>query len=692
MGDGEQSVHSVIMTRHLRTSIFQYITVIGVLILMPFKPFAQDRLKAKMDSLEQVISQTKSEDKLVELFSAQIALAEEMNNLQKKAEVELELAKVSSFDGIEMQNHAQNALNYYRNQHDTSNMIEATYHLAYAKQLQNDYDSTMIFAKNVVTLAEESRDTVSIIKGRLMLSSVYNHLTQFPQSLKELNKSKILAESTPDNKSVITDILNRESFIYYSLGEYDKSAERISQIIELLKPEEDFRRLNIWSNNLASVYSLCNCVSFDRRKEVLKESVEYAERANFTYGKAFAYKHLADTYRDAEQFDSTRYYLEQIEVLLPEINKPDFTGLVSVAQGSYWSYVGNDRRAIPYFVKGHNTWEALGKRKDQMDIAWLLSDIYNRQNDYTNAYKYLNTYVALRDSLFSEEKIREVKELELSYDFRQKQMADSLKNEEKLLQSEYETMLQKRSKLTILIVGFGILIVAIIIYYSLVRQKKLTVLLQVKSDQVEDELQQKELLLTEIHHRVKNNFQILSSLLELQAKGVDDQATKDLISEGKSRVKSMALIHSQLYNTESLTIHLAEYLQSLINEIQKSFEGQISDIDMDIDPQYTLDIDNMVPLGLIANELVTNAFKYGINGGSQLKLHVSLHQEGEQNVFMFRDNGPGLPTDFDLKTTKSTGIWLISRLALQLHGHYEYEYNEGAVFKIYFTQSEFVNA
>lgn len=645
-----------------------------------------------MDSLEQIITQTKSEDSLSKLFSAQIELAREMEDFAKLAEIELKLAKISSYDGIEMQRHAQNALNYYSAQQDTANIIDATYQIAYSKQLQNDYDSTLFFAKEVVYIAEKSQNTVSVISGRLMLSSVHNHLGQYAESLQELNRSKILAENTPNNKSVITDILNRESFIYYSLGEYDESADRISQIIEILKPEGDARKLNIWSNNLASVYSLCNCVSFEKRKAVLKESINYAKQANFTYGKAFAYKHLADTYRDANQFDSTKYYLEQIEVLLPEINKPDFTGLVSVAQGSYWANVGNNKRAISYFLKGYNIWKTLGKKKDQMDIALYLNDLYQKQKDYANAHKFLNTYVALKDSLFSEEKIREVKELELAYDFRQKQMTDSLKNAERLLKSEYETTLQKRSKLMILFVGVAILIVAIIIYYGFIKQKKLSQLLQVKTDQVESELHQKELLLTEIHHRVKNNFQILSSLLELQAKGVDDQATKDLISEGKSRVRSMALIHNQLYNNDSLTIHLAGYLQNLISEIQKSFEGQTSEVKMDVDPNFTLDIDNMVPLGLIANELVTNAFKYATKNNNQLKLEVSLYEKNGQNLFVFKDNGPGLPPSFDIKTTKSTGIWLISRLALQLHGHYEYEYDNGAVFKIYFTQSEFVNA
>lgn len=664
-------------------------------ILVWAKPhYGQERLQSKIDSLDQVISRTQSQDSLVKLLSSQLILAYQIDDDNKIAEVELKIASYSNYDGLEMESHAKSAFNIYGNLNDTSNMISALYQVAYAKQLQNDYDSTRFFTERFLELAENNKDTLSLIKGRLMLSSIYNHLALYPQSLKELNKSKILAESTKGNETVVIDILNRESFIFYSLEQFEKSADRIIKIIELLNVDGEARRMNIWHNNLASVYSLCNCVPFQRRKDILKKSISYADQGEFTYGKAFAYKHLADTYRDEGIYDSTLYYLEQIEVLLPEINKPDFTGLVSVAQGSYWSSMKNNRRAIPYFKKAYNIWEQLGKKKDQMSIAMVLNDLYSSQNNFESAYKYLNVYVGLRDSIYSEEKIRQVKELEMTYDFRQKQTTDSLKSEEKLsllsVGYEYEAALQKRSYLIMLSIGIGILIIACITYYSLLHQKKLSKLLEVKSRQVETELQQKELLLAEIHHRVKNNFQILSSLLELQSKGVEDEATKELISEGKNRVRSMALIHNQLYNTDSLTIYLSEYLHNLVSEIQRSFDNSASEVVISVAEEYTVDIDTMVPLGLIANELVTNSFKYAFQSTETLSLKISLSKNEGFDLLTVRDNGPGLPNAFDIKKTKSTGIWLVSRLALQLHGHYEYEYDNGAVFRIYFKQSEFI--
>lgn len=678
----------------MKTHHFLRFLFIGIVSLGSFRlAMAQDQAQLKIDSLQRIIDKTKAQDSLLNLYAQQLELAEEMGDLKKQAQIEILLGGASDYSGQEMEEHYLNALSIYQQLKDDAGIIKATYQVATAKQLQNDYDSTKIYVERSIALAEQSMDTIGIIKGRLLLSSVYTHQSLYPESIRELNASRTLAERIADNESMVVDILNKESFAFYALEQYDKSAERISSILEILKKDGSPRRLNVWSNNLASVYSLCGgCVSFERRKSILREAIRYAEEANFAYGKAYSFKHLADTYRDEGIFDSTRYYLDQIEVLLPEINKRDFTGMVSASQAAYWMNVGNNQRAIYYFKKAHSIWEEIGFKNDQLYVASLLRKLYREEGDYTNAYKYLEDYVSLKDSLFSQEKIEEVKELELTYEFQKKQITDSLKNEERLklqaMDYEYEASIKRRSIYILVIVVLAAVIIAGLVYSNFKKQKALAGLLKLKSDQVASELSQKELLLTEIHHRVKNNFQILSSLLELQAKGTDDPTTRSLISEGKSRVKSMALIHNQLYNTDSLKISLKEYIQNLVVEIQRSFEGESSEIDLNIDPNYEVDVDNMVPLGLIANELITNTYKYAHQ--RPIELQIGLRQENDFSVLEFKDNGPGLPEDFDLANAKSTGIWLVSRLAMQLHGRYEYEYKEGAIFRIYFTQSEYV--
>ncbi|KYG77570.1 hypothetical protein AWW68_02010 [Roseivirga spongicola] len=655
----------------------------------------QDRLAEKMDSLQSIVDQTKAQDSLKLLYAEQLSIAQQQGDLKKEALLELKLGASSDYTGVEMERHYAKALAIYTQTNDTLGMTRANYEIANAKQLQNDYDSTRIYAERSVALAEQQADTVGIIKGRLLLSSMYSHLALYTQSLQELNKGRMLAERMEDNQAMVQDILNKESFALYSLEEYDKSAEKISQIIEMLKPSGNARRLNVWSNNLASVYSLCQgCVSFERRKSILREAIAYAEEANFAYGKAYSYKHMADTYRDEGILDSTRYYLDQIERLLPEIDKKDFTGLVSSSQAAYWSKAGNNKKAIIYFEKAFNIWKEIGSKSDQMYVASHLQKHYRAEQDFRNAYKYLNEYVNLKDSLFSQENVEKVKELQLSYEFQKQQIADSLKNEERLnllkVSYEYEASIEKRSRIILIISMLAVAIIAVLIFTNYKKQKRLAGLLQIRTNEVTDELKQKELLLTEIHHRVKNNFQILSSLLELQAKGTTDPNTKSLISEGKSRVKSMALIHNQLYNTDSLKVSVLSYLQNLFAEIQRSFENISSDAKFAIDSDIEIDVDTMVPLGLIANELITNSFKYASANG--LQLTISLSRMEDSLLLTVKDNGPGIPDGFDIQRAKSTGLWLVSRLALQIHGRYEYAYDAGAVFKIYFNQSQYINS
>lgn len=691
MGYGKQATFKLIpyLPQVMKSHKLKFLCVFCLHIFCCDLATSQSSPQERIDSLQLIINKTKAQDSIIDLLSVQLGLARQIGDLKKQAQIEIAIGQASDFDGIKMEEHFRNAFKHYQSLSDSSGMIRAMFELTHAKQLQSDYDSTRIYSERLIDLAREAKDTIYVIRARLALSSVYNHLSLYAQSLKELNESRILAESIKDNATLTFDIYNRESFAYYSLGEYDKSAERIEKIIDLFKVTGEPRRLNIWSNNLASVYSLCNCVSLETRKQILRESIRYSEQANFAYGKAFAYKHLADVYREEGILDSSIYYLNSIEELLPEINKKDFTGLVSVAQGFYWEHKGNSENAIKYYRKAHDVWEEIGKQREQMDMAWNLGIFYERKGDYKQAYKYLYTYSSLKDTLYDADNIRKIKELELSYDFRQKQITDSLKNQEKVNLLEYEALSQKKSKNVLFAGILGVLIIVIVVYNSLIKQRKLTHLLEIKSAQVESELNQKELLLTEIHHRVKNNFQILSSLLELQSRGANDQLTKDLISEGKNRVKSMALIHNQLYNTDSLKVKLADYLHSLVSQIQQSFQGNNAHVDFTVDSDYEVDVDNMVPLGLIANELITNAFKYATQEG--LKLHIILERRPDFDMLTFKDNGPGLPDNFDLSNAKSTGIWLVSRLALQLHGKYEYKYDRGACFTIYYSQSEYVN-
>lgn len=188
---------------------------------------------------------------------------------------------------------------------------------------------------------------------------------------------------------------------------------------------------------------------------------------------------------------------------------------------------------------------------------------------------------------------------------------------------------------------------------------------------LEEKINEKETLLKEVHHRVKNNLQTVSSLLSLQSRNTPDAATKDLLKSSQNRVISMAMVHEMLYMREDISkIGYKSYVQELAEYLVRSIKGTSSNITLDIDiPDVKLNIDTAVPLGLLINEAVTNALKYGIVDDSQGHIFIKLRKsENDEYLLNIGDTGVGYSETINHKTTKSLGLKLIHNLARQLRG------------------------
>jgi two-component sensor histidine kinase len=195
---------------------------------------------------------------------------------------------------------------------------------------------------------------------------------------------------------------------------------------------------------------------------------------------------------------------------------------------------------------------------------------------------------------------------------------------------------------------------------------------------------EKELLLKEIHHRVKNNFQMVSSLLEMQIRDIEDDKAKELAVDGQYRVKSMSLIHQRLYQNSDLKVNIEEYIQDLVSEISAiyDFDGQVKTALNIAHAQF--DVDTAIPLGLILNELITNAFKYGMQN-DQKTLEVNLVADTDKAYSLsVSDNGKGVPDMVSIQNSKSLGLKLVRRLTKQLRGNMEYSFENGARFTVNF--------
>jgi PAS domain S-box-containing protein len=211
-------------------------------------------------------------------------------------------------------------------------------------------------------------------------------------------------------------------------------------------------------------------------------------------------------------------------------------------------------------------------------------------------------------------------------------------------------------------------------------------------EQIAASLTEKEVLLKEIHHRVKNNLQIICSLLNLQARSLKNSTITTLFKETQNRVRSMALVHEKLYQSNNLSqINLGEYLQDLANNLFRSYSINSSRIILktNFENQIFLDVDVAVSCGLIINELVSNTLKYAFGSGEKGEVFIQTGLDEEKNiVLIIRDNGKGLPDDLDLEKTQTLGLKLVNNLIDQLRGKLELNNSLGTEFKIIFNKKD----
>jgi PAS domain S-box-containing protein len=210
-------------------------------------------------------------------------------------------------------------------------------------------------------------------------------------------------------------------------------------------------------------------------------------------------------------------------------------------------------------------------------------------------------------------------------------------------------------------------------------------------EKIRRSLLEKETLIKEIHHRVKNNLAVIQSLLKLQAIHIKDEETKGLFNESQNRVQSMSMIHERLFKTDDLsTINFGEYIRSLAAQLFQSYRIDPSLVKLIIDvPDLGVDVNTMIPCGLILNELVSNACKYAFPDDREGELGIMLDKRDDEYSLTVMDNGIGLPEGLDIYSTESLGMQIVTSLVKQINGKLDVDKEGGTKFRILFREKPF---
>ncbi|WP_340063030.1 sensor histidine kinase [Ascidiimonas aurantiaca] len=318
---------------------------------------------------------------------------------------------------------------------------------------------------------------------------------------------------------------------------------------------------------------------------------------------------------------------------------------------------------------------ALYKNRSMItDFDRLLAEYYLKIDDSDSASFYFKKYIQIKDSALANLRERELLGTLVNFDLDNQKA--TIEQQKKDIEKTRVAIQQRDKKINYSFIGLAVAllvsIIAIFAYFKSVKNKRV---IEEQKSIIESSLAEKDSLLKEIHHRVKNNLQMVSSLLSMQTKNTRSKEAIAALEEGRSRVKAMALIHQKLYQNEDLSvIQMQEYIESLVNSVQSVYKKGGHKINIIIDAEGTeLDIDRAIPIGLIINELVSNSLKYAFVGREDGQIYISVRLNGKLGVFEYLDNGNGLPDDVEKRAGSSLGIKLIERLVNQLRSTLNYD-------------------
>jgi PAS domain S-box-containing protein len=244
---------------------------------------------------------------------------------------------------------------------------------------------------------------------------------------------------------------------------------------------------------------------------------------------------------------------------------------------------------------------------------------------------------------------------------------------------------QTNVEMSISLVRFGDAFYTVMVAHDITERK-------IFEDALKSSLREKEVLIKEIHHRVKNNMQIISSLLNLQKQYVNDEEAVNVLKESQNRVKSMAMIHEKLYKSRNFSeINFADYIRSLVSDLFYSYGVDSNRIrTIIVLDEVMMGLETAIPCGLIVSELVTNTLKYAFPHQEEGEFRIELHayEDGFYEL-MISDNGVGIPENFDLDETETLGLQLVKSLVNQLEGTVKLIREGGTMFKIKFKELEY---
>lgn len=544
-----------------------------------------------------------------------------------------------------------------------------------------------------------------------LLGAVYRYLGNYDEALKYAIEAINTARQTNDTADLNAFYL-RFSDINYNLGQYDNAIAYDSLV--MMRDETILQRNNITYKiyNYQVVGAVAETmVKAGRPREALDFYLKYTKDYRAYHGGMPAGvdgRHLGHFYAHLNQYGlAEKYYMEWLAAEKEKgrgINTAILLRLVNLY--IKMAAFGKAKIHLTEVMKSAQSIPA----QHLATMYELMARVDSAFGDYRSAYNHYQLHKKFSDSVSNERKMNLASSLQVKFETEQKDKSIQLLTSEK---NEQAAVLKQRLlQRDVVIVSASILLLLVWFIYSRYRQKNLTArklheqqeLINTKNRKLEELLlekeeliaakneliSEKEWLVKEVHHRVKNNLQMVMTLLYTQSSYLKDEKALESFLETQHRIHAISLIHQKLYQSDNLqVINMKGYIHELVVNLKESFDKENAvEMILDID-SVELDISKSIPIGLLLNEAVTNSFKYAFEKDARKQISISLLPGDERDyVLQIKDNGKGLDPGFDPHRAKTLGLKLIGGLCKQIKAKYSIESREGVSITVRFVNNQ----
>ena len=584
-------------------------------------------------------------------------------------------------------------------------------------------DESMKHLLKAKEIYETMPDMDSLYYAGLLVAigTTYAGKSNIPEALYWFTQGETIYREI-NNQTHLPYVLNNIGATYIKIGNYPRGLDYAQQALQMAESSGAERLASSASSNMGIVYM--SMKEFEKAIPFYEKSKKLADRVGNKGYQASINQKLGNTWLHLGDKQKAMSYFQEALKLYHESGARHGLGITHKMIAAMYIEEGEDEKvsrhidaalrisqeigdektishnysflgewalkkkeydkAVRHCLKGLDYARKIHMYREIESNCYCLWRAYEKLGEYRKVAGYLEEYMAARDSLVSEAKIADLTRLEMQYEFDKEKevMALNQKYKEDQLNSELARQSLQRNMLFIGLLLGGIVILLLWRAFQINRQKNRA--LAIQKSTLESALNDRETLLKEIHHRVKNNLQVVSSLLSLQSRTIRDQAALDAIQEGRNRVRAMALIHQNLYQEENLIgVDLKSYIEKLTDSLINSYRIDTDQISIKRKvAALPLDVDTIIPLGLILNELISNALKYAFKGREEGLIEVNVEPLKDGLEIRVKDNGVGLPENFSIGKTQSLGFKLVQSFVKKMNAQLDIHTQNGTAIRI----------